>query len=82
MSAAGMIAVARWYPDGRMIEGTMELLPVAPFTLANAAVRGKYAECDTQKITFDTNPDSCRECGRIEHVTCGWCSRCYFEAKC
>lgn len=80
-SELGKIAVARWYPDGRMIPFTLELIPVAPHSLANAAAVGKYAECDTQKRTFETNPMECRECGRIDGVTRGWCSRCYVENK-
>lgn len=77
-----MITVARWYPDGTMIPGTEERLPVAPYTLANAAMRGKYCAEDTQKKTFATNPDECRECQTIDRVTRGWCARCYVAAKC
>lgn len=77
----GKIAVARWYPDGSMIPGTLEFIPAAPHSLANAAVDGKYAECDTQKRTFETNPMECRECGRIDGVRNHWCNRCYVENK-
>ncbi len=77
-----MITVARWFRDGSMIPGTVEHLPAAPFTLANAALRGKYAESDTQKKTFEIAPEECRECGKVEGVTHGWCAPCYVENKC
>lgn len=76
-----MITVARWFTNGTMIPGTLEELPAAPFTLANAAMRGKYAECDTQKKTFEVAPEECRECGTTERVTRGFCARCYVARK-